>query len=69
MKVHIISLAALAASLPPGEARLREADAAGGRMLRPRRLYVCGIRPGISVLRAAGLPPLPATPQSREEWL
>jgi hypothetical protein len=65
MKVHIISLAALAAPLPPGEARLREADAAGGRMPRPRRLSV---RP-CTVLRAAGLPPLPATPQSHEEWL
>jgi hypothetical protein len=65
MKVHIISLAALAASLPPGEARLREADAAGGRMPRPRRLSV----PVCTVLRAAGLPPLPAAPQSREEWL
>jgi hypothetical protein len=63
MRVHIISLAALAASLPPGKARLREADGAGGRMLRPRRLSV----PRCTVLRGAGLPPLPAPPQSREE--
>ena len=65
MNVHIISLAALAASLPPGEARLREADAAGGRMPRPRRLSVLHC----TVLRDEGLPPLPATPQSREEPL
>ncbi len=38
-------------------------DAAGGKMLRRRRLAV----PLCTVLRAAGLPPLPATPQEREE--
>ena len=65
MRIHIISLAALAASLPPGEARLREADAAGGRMRRPRRLSVLLC----TVLHAEGLPPLPAAPQSPEEPL
>src|SRR5688572_32881388 len=49
--------------LPPGEARPRPAaDAAGGRMLRSRRLSVLSTVP-----RAARLPPWPAAPHEREE--